>query len=183
MEDIYMRTVERSKFLALGVAALVGLCTAPSAEAAAVGSYFLKIPGIPGESVVDAHAGEIDVVAFSMNFRQPGICGELQIIKGIDKASPGLLLSTIQGQVHDEVTLTGRTSGEAAIDQFRLILRQARVLRLSLTDSAGTTPAAMETLVLRAPSIEIQYVPVAANGSPLAPVNAAISCRFGGSGG
>jgi Type VI secretion system effector, Hcp len=71
---------------------------------------------------------------------------ELQIIKGIDKASPGLLLSTIQGQVHDEVTLTGRTSGEAAIDQFRLILRQARVLRLSLTDSAGTTPAAMETL-------------------------------------
>jgi hypothetical protein len=53
------------------------------------------------------------------------------------------------------VTLTGRTSGEAAIDQFRLILRQARVLRLSLTDSAGTTPAAMETLVLRAPSIEI----------------------------
>ena len=182
-----MRTVEflaqRAKFLVFGVVALVGLWTSPAAQAAAVGSYFLKIPGIPGESVVDSHAGEIDVVAFSMNFRQPGICGELQIIKGVDKASPGLLISTIQGQVHDEVTLIGRTSGEAAFDQFRLILRQARVLRLSLTDSAGTTPSAMETLVLRAPSIEIQYVPVAANGSPLAPVNAAISCSFGGSGG
>jgi len=81
------------------------------------------------------------------------------------------------------VILTGRTSGEAAFDQFRLILRQARVLRLSFTDSAGAPPAAMETVVLRAPSIELEYVPVAATGQPLAPVNAVITCTFGSSGG
>ena len=99
--------------------------------------YFLKLDGIPGESVDAKHKGEIDVLSWSWGESQPappvsgGGAGagkvsmtDLHVSANLSKASPQLLLACASGTHLKSAVLTGRKAGKA----------QAEFLTFSLSD-------------------------------------------------
>jgi type VI secretion system secreted protein Hcp len=70
---------------------------------------FLKIEGMPGESTAPGHEGWIEVLSFDIDVRRTGLDGGANgtppvvdvstfgLVKSLDKASPKLALSVIQG--------------------------------------------------------------------------------------
>ena len=83
--------------------------------------YFLKIDGIPGESVVEGHEGEIEVLSWSFgasNQTSVGSSGmsagkvkmnDFTVLAMSGKATPKLFEATAQGKVIPSATLTGST--------------------------------------------------------------------------
>ena len=90
----------------------------------------LKIEGIEGESVIQDHEYEIDVLAWSWGIAQSGslhVGGgggagkadvqDVSLTKYIDKASVDLMLNCLKGEHFKEAVLTVRKSG---VDPIRL---------------------------------------------------------------
>src|SRR5262245_35460381 len=90
-----------------GAAFVLTLAAAPAALATV--DYFLKIDGIPGESIDAAHVDEIEVLAWSWGaaIQHPSGSGktvctnaqDLSFTHYFDKASPKLAANLIAGQV------------------------------------------------------------------------------------
>ena len=91
----------------------------------AVVDYFLKVDGIPGESVDAAHKGEFEIDSFSFGVENPTTIGsatggagagkakfnEFHVMKSTDKASPVLFLKCASGAHLKEAVLTCRLGG------------------------------------------------------------------------
>ena len=93
-------------------------CPTPGAVTPAnIPETYLAIPGIPGEVTIPAYVNQISVLSWSLGGSLPGTSsacgqasspghGDLTVVKGIDKASPGLMLASAQGTNLPVVTLT-----------------------------------------------------------------------------
>jgi type VI secretion system secreted protein Hcp len=80
---------------------------------------FLKIDGIPGESMDDKHKDWIQILSYSMGITHPGIAGpaggaaaqaraafqDFSIVKPLDKSSPKLALACAQGSHVKDIKL------------------------------------------------------------------------------
>src|SRR4051812_47753046 len=99
--------------------------------------YFLRLDGIPGESVDAKHKGEIDVLSWSWGESQeiaatPGggsgagkvAMTDLHVSANLSKASPQLLLACAAGTHIKSAVLTGRKAGKG----------QSEFLTFSLSD-------------------------------------------------
>ena len=86
--------------------------------------WFLKIDGIPGDSMDKVHKGEIDVESWSWGVVHEGSPGsgggggagrasfqDFHFVTKISKASPQLFLSCATGVHHKDATLSGRRAG------------------------------------------------------------------------
>jgi type VI secretion system secreted protein Hcp len=94
--------------------------------------WFLKLPGVPGESTDAAHKGEIDIESWSWGVRHEDAGGtggggaagrasfqDFHFIARISKASPPLFLACATGSHIKEATLSGvRGAGKAAQSNF-----------------------------------------------------------------
>ena len=101
---------------------------------------FLKIDGIPGETVDDKHKGEIDVVSFHWGLnnpaRGPARPEDFTVVKAIDVASPSHLRRLLLGRHHQGGADHRRQGGRKGEEDYYKI-RLEEVLIASLTPAAG----------------------------------------------
>jgi type VI secretion system secreted protein Hcp len=157
---------------ALGLALLLGLSPGPG-HAQPVDT-FMKIDGLPGESVNAAHPGEIELTGWSQTFgtRQ---CSRAVAVKRVDRASPGLIARAAANTLIPQVIVSMARSGggRATQDFFRATLDLVTIERVEIAEQADEL---VERVVLAPRSIRLEYRPQAADGSLGAPVSTAIAC-------
>lgn len=147
--------------------------------------YFLKIEGIPGESLDSKHKGEIEVEAWSWgetHAAPPGAPGggggagkvqmqDFNFTTRTSKASPNLMLACASGKHFKGAVLTARKAGKP----------QAEFLTFSLSDilvSAYQTGGAegevvpMDSVSLNFSKIQVEYKQQNPDGSLGASVKA-----------
>jgi type VI secretion system secreted protein Hcp len=111
---------------------------------------FLEIEGIRGDSKVDRHRDDIDVVSFKIGVLNTGTFAtggggaagkaeftDLTVIKFIDSASVPLCLAAAQGDHFRSATLVVRNSERDPLPILTIVLND--VLISSVNDSASTT--------------------------------------------
>jgi type VI secretion system secreted protein Hcp len=167
------------RILLLAVGFLTTVAVTP---ARAAGELVLKLDGIPGDSIVPGHVGEIDVATVSFGVSQTGIreaggrasarrssLTTIAIVKFIDKSSPKLFLACATGQHIPTAVLTFRDVQAGANPFEFLIVTLSDVLISSYSvGSGGDRPT--ESLNLSYSKIEYKYIGRMENGLPLPPV-------------
>lgn len=111
---------------------------------------FLKIDDVKGESKDRAHAGEIDVLAWTFGGANSGSTHmgsgaaagrvdiqDLSLTKYIDKSSPILMLACCAGKHYRTAKLTVRTAGERPIDFLVMEMTDLIVTSVSVGGSGG----------------------------------------------
>jgi len=154
----------RLVFVAIGT--LLALASAQTALA--VETFYLKIPGITG----DSH-GLIPVNSFSDSITntfnaasgqsaRPS-CSPLQVVKELDNSSPELFMSVASGHVYKTIELEAFTTNGGAggmlVMFLHLTLTNAVISAVSLGgDVSGS--ARTETVTINSEKIEVQYTPL-----------------------
>ena len=152
---------------------LIGLLVLLPAAASAATSLFLKIDGVPGDSVNALHAGEIDVASFAWGVgpndaRKPVTCPTtLSITKLFDGASPPLALAALTSQRFATARLTVERSAGGAVSGFDYVTITMSNVGVSRYQTAGSESdtALMESLELSFTSITVQYTPQKNDGT------------------
>lgn len=162
-----MRPVHR--ILAAGALALVAAISLASpaspASTATKPTLFLKIDGIPGESTVDGHVNEIELLSFSFGATNsarpdPGSGGgagkvtfqDLHISKQADVASARLLDTVARGTHIPTATLTVEQSRPGSPAFYVVVMHD--VLIRSFQTGAGNGLSPVEEVALAFGSIE-----------------------------
>lgn len=168
----------RSLLLAVGI-----MIAAGPISAYAIGQLVLKIDGIPGDSEVSGHVGEIDVESVSFGVSQTGVreaggkgsarrssLSPITITKLIDASSPKLFLACATGSHISKAVLTFRQVAQAGTPAFEY-------LTITLTDvlisgysvgSGGDIPS--ESVSISYTKIEYRYTGRDSSGQALPPV-------------
>ena len=154
----------------------------PGASYAAV-DMFLDIDNVQGESSDDAHAGEIDILAWSWGTYFNGRCTAIQDVsftKYVDLSSPTLLMGQMMGQVYEKAILTVRKAGNTPVEYITIEFRNVYVSSIS-TGGSGGEDRLTENMSLNFESAEFAYTPQDDQGNLLTPIKAEIyagrSCR------
>ena len=157
-----------------------GLLLAAVPTRAALVDYFLKLDGIPGESVDEAHKDEIEIYSFSLGATQTGgttggggagrvIFTDISFTKPVDKSSPHLYLLCAQGKHIPTAILYGRKAGERPTDYYIIKLTDVLISSVQTSGaSGGDRPT--ETLSLNYTKIEFSYARQKPDGSLEPPI-------------
>jgi type VI secretion system secreted protein Hcp len=144
--------------------------------------YFLRIDGIPGESIDAKHKDEIEVQSWSWGETQehaPSPSGggaakvamtDLHVSTTISKASPQLLLACASGKHVKSAVLTGRRAGKAQADFLTFSLSD--VLVSGYQTGGATADAPLDSISLSFSKIEVSYQAQTAKGTLAPPVRA-----------
>ncbi len=137
--------------------------------------YFLRLDGIPGESVDDKHKGEIDVLSWSWGESQeiaaaPGggsgagkvAMTDLHVNAKLSKASPQLLLACAAGTHIKSAVLTGRKAGKGQTEFLTFSLSD--VLVSNYQTGGATAEASLDSISLNFSKIEMTYREQTAKG-------------------
>lgn len=167
----------------------LSLLSATVAQAAAE-DFFLKVPGINGESTSRGYEGWIQIDSFAEGFVNgasthgsgTGIsagrtsCQDLHLSKTLDKTSAELAMAVATGHHYAKVYLAAvKTSGETSVEFLRFTLVNAVISSVAFAGDSNTS-ARTETLVLRPAQVEVQYTPQNSDGSPGTPITATVDC-------
>lgn len=139
---------------------------------------FIKIGDIEGESQDDAHAGEIEVLAWSWGMSQSGTMHtgtgggagkvsiqDLSLTKYVDKATPNLMKACSDGSQFPEAVLTVRKAGTNPLEYIIITMKNVIVTSLS-TGGSGGEDQITENTTLNFSEVAVDYQPQAADGSP-----------------
>jgi type VI secretion system secreted protein Hcp len=154
---------------------------------ASADDYFLKIDGIPGESLDARHAGEIEVEAWAWGEANPPAGGglgtgggsgsgrvqmrDLMFTARVSKASPKLLLACATGQHARSAVLSARRPGAAQRDFLLITLSDVLVVSYdAATREVGA--GAFDRVSLHFAKIGVEYRTQAPDGSAGTPVTA-----------
>jgi type VI secretion system secreted protein Hcp len=143
--------------------------------------YFLKLDGVPGESVDAKHKGEIDVVAFSWGVSQAGsaapgggggagkaIFDDLLVVARTSKASPKLWLACANGQHLKTAVLTCRKAGKTPVEFLKITLSDVTITSYEIDGSDEELP--LDQVALGFAKVETVYTAVDATGKAQPPV-------------
>ena len=150
--------------------------------------YFLKIDGIPGESLDSKHKGEIELESFSWGETNAGPPSsgrgagkvqieDLHIVMRMNKASPVLLKACATGQHLKEATLTARKAGKGQLEFLVIKMNDLLVSAYQTTGHADTVP--IDQVAFDFGKIEVSYRPQKADGSADVPVKAGWDAKAG----
>ena len=145
-----------------------------ASPAAADVQGFMKIPGLPGESQVRGHEDEIELFSYTQA-AGTNACFKAIVVKGLDKASPGLALLAVTNQLVTPITVTLTKSGETPFDAFTAQLDNVVVGSVELTEVDGA-PIPTERVTLRPRRATLTYRPQLADGRPGTPVVTIVNC-------
>jgi type VI secretion system secreted protein Hcp len=145
--------------------------------------YFLKIDGIPGESLDDKHKGEIEVLSWSWGETQehaPSPSGgsgtgkvamtDLHVSANLSRASPQLLLACASGKHIKSAVLSGRKAGKAQAEFLTFSLSDVLVSGYQTGGSAAEAP--LDSISLNFSKIVVSYTPQKPDGSPAPAIRA-----------
>jgi type VI secretion system secreted protein Hcp len=138
----------------------------------------LKLDGIKGESQIDKHEAEIDVLAWSWGGTQSatthmGTGGgsgkvdfhDLNITKYVDSATPKLIINMATGKHIKEALLTVRKAGgKTAVEYVKLIMKDCLISSIQSGGSGGEDRLT-ETISINFGEFEFDYTPQKADGS------------------
>ena len=143
--------------------------------------YFLRLDGIPGESLDAKHKGEIDVLSWSWGESQeiaatPGggsgagkvAMTDLHVSARISKASPKLLLACAAGTHIKDAVLSGRRTAGKSQAEF-LTFSLSDVLVSAYQTGGATAESPLDAISLNFSKIEMTYREQTAKGS-VAPI-------------
>ena len=150
---------------------------------AGAGDMFLKVKGakhgqIAGESLDDAHKGEIEVLSWSWGMQgKPSLGGgaasgkatmrELRIVKKVDKASTALMSALRTNEVIKEALLTLRKTGTSKVEYLKITIHDGRVLALDIDAGDATgSPTLVERVAFSFNKIAVEYTPQGGDGMP-----------------
>jgi type VI secretion system secreted protein Hcp len=166
--------------------ALLATCLVSSHYSPASAAAFIKFDGVDGESQDTTHQGAIDVLSWSWGATNSGThaggggggagkvsMSDLTVTKELDKSSPRLMLACARGEHIREAVLILRSQAEEPVEYLKITLSDLLVTSYSVAgtgSSGGDRP--MESLSLNFSRIEIEYIPVDADGAPQEPVRA-----------
>ena len=138
--------------------------------------YFLKIDGVPGESI--GKPGEIDLLSFSWGETQPGTAGQgsgsgagrvqaqdFHFTKLIDKSSPMLFVSCATGQHIKSAVVTARKAGGKQEDYLIFKMSDVLISAYQTGGSAGSDLVPTEQFSLNFVKLEVAYKEQKADGS------------------
>lgn len=111
---------------------------------------FLKLGDLKGESPVEGHKDEIQVLSWNWGMIQGGTTHrgtgggagkvdvqDINIVKYVDTASPNLALACCNGKHYDKATLTIRKAGEKPLDYLVITLNDLIVTSVMPGGSSG----------------------------------------------
>ncbi|WP_372684052.1 Hcp family type VI secretion system effector [Desulfosarcina sp.] len=137
----------------------------------------LKIDGVDGESKIDGHEGEIDVLAWSWGLSQSGsmhVGGgggagkaniqDVSITKFVDKSSTNLLRKCCNGAHLKEAVMTVRKAGETPVDYVVITMSPVLVTSVS-TGGSGGEDRLTENVTLNFAKVKFSYTPQKEDGS------------------
>ena len=137
----------------------------------------IKIEGVDGESVIQDHEDEIDVLAWSWGMSQSGsmhVGGgggsgkvniqDVSLTKYVDKASPSLMRACCNGEHLTEATLTVRKAGKDALDYLKIKMSPVLVTSLD-TGGSGGEDRLTENVTLNFAKVEVGYTPQKPDGT------------------
>jgi len=133
---------------------------------------FLKMTGIDGESMIQDHEGEIDILAWSWaisNEVQNGSAGRaivspLIVTKYIDKASPLLALKVLTGEIIEEAILVVLKAGEDPLEYLKITMTNVWIVNLSNGGSGGEDRL-IESVTIAFSKVCYEYTPQKEDGS------------------
>lgn len=144
--------------------------------------YFLKIEGVPGESVDDKHKGEIDIESWSWGQTQTGSSArgggggagkvqmqDFQFTMEANKSSPKLMLACATGEHIKSATLTCRKAGGEQQEYMTITLSDVLVSSYQTGGSRGEN-IPQDQVSLNFAKLEFEYKPQKQDGSLDAPV-------------
>ncbi len=132
-------------------------------------SYFLRIPGIAGESTDAVHKGEIDIQGFEWGLANPLIGGratfdDVKLSKRLDLASPLLMKAVAAGTPYASAVLTARKNGSPSFEYATLTLYTVYVQ--SLKQTGTEVDGVSENISLGYKKIRLRYVKQDPSGGP-----------------
>ena len=132
------------------------------------GDIFLRLDGVDGEATDRAHAGEIEVLAWSWGVARSGSAFEtggagtakagfhnMTLTKRFDLASPVLWHHCVQGRAIAEGRLTVRAAGEDPVEY--LVLDMKRIIVGSVSAGGGDGEGTTERVSLNFAGFEMRY--------------------------
>ena len=159
-----------------------------AAPAPALAETFLRLGDIKGESTDLKHKDEIDILAFTQSFINPGDfssggggstgkvqCGAITMMKNIDKSSPLLLKGVATGQHFKDAVITFQSDDKSSFQYYTIALTSVIVTELTQTDAQDPNRI-FEKLVLNAAQFEFKYTPQTIKGSVGTPVSFKWDC-------
>jgi len=132
--------------------------------------FFLKLDGIPGDSVDRDHKDEIEILSFSWGVQQTGTSGggggggagkavfqDFHFASSFSKASPQLFLSCASGKHIKMATLVGRKGGDKSVDFYKVTLTD---IIISSYQSSGASGDSLPT-----DSFSLNFAKIEFNGT------------------
>jgi type VI secretion system secreted protein Hcp len=145
------------------------------------GDLFMKLGDIKGESTVDGHVGEIEIMSWSWGATQSGStrsisgltagkvnCQDLTFTKLVDSATPNLTNAVCTGTSFPLATLICEKSagnGKKAVQYLKIKLGSCLVSSYSVGGANGSDTQT-ETITLNFAAVETTYTPMNADGTP-----------------
>jgi type VI secretion system secreted protein Hcp len=132
-------------------------------------AYFLKVPGIPGESVDSEHVNEIDVKTMSWGVTNAGgtasgaVISDLTVTKMIDQASPLLMKAAAAGTALGTVVLTAEKNSQSPVTFAVITITGAKVR--SFKQTADPSNSFAETDGFSYTSMKLTYFKQKPDGS------------------
>ncbi len=137
---------------------------------------FIKIGDLKGEARDKAHAGEIDVLAWSWGASNSGNAHmgggqgagkvnvqDLSFTKYIDKSSPDLMLYCCNGKHIPEAKLVVRKAGETPLEYLTITMNDLIVTSVS-TGGSGGEDRLTENVTLNFAKVKVDYTEQTAAG-------------------
>ena len=138
---------------------------------------FIKIGDLKGESRDKAHAGSIDVLAWSWGASNSGSSHtgggggagkvnvqDLSLTKWVDVSTPDLLLACCNGKHYPEAKLTVRKAGEKPLEYIKITMHDLLITSVS-TGGSGGEDRLTENVTLNFAKVKVEYIEQTATGT------------------
>jgi type VI secretion system secreted protein Hcp len=132
---------------------------------------FLKIDGIPGESLDSKHQGEIDILSYSFGATQAGTMAfgggggagrvslqDFHFVVTVNKATPKLFLACATGEYIKSAVLTCRKAGKEQQEYLKIKLGDVLVSSYQINGDGNTSPLPVDSISLNFRRIEWLYM-------------------------
>ena len=137
-----------------------------------------KIGDLKGESIIDGHKEEIDVLAWSWGVSQSGTthqgtgggAGKVNVqdfsfTKWMDKSTPNLIQYGCSGKHFPSAELVVRKAGDKPLEYWRMTFTDVLITSVS-TGGSGGEDKLTEDVTLNFAKFQVKYQPQAKDGGP-----------------
>jgi type VI secretion system secreted protein Hcp len=168
---------------------LMAVGLAASGPAAAADEIFLRLDGIAGGATGAAHQNEIVISTYSQAFSNTTSavtgggggagkvkCGEITVMKNIDKSSPKLIGAVVTGSriATGDIVFDSIRGNGIPLESYHVALTDVIVTDIAQMDR--TPQGVMEQVTLSARQFKFTFTPTTNTGGAGAPISFSVDC-------